>query len=81
MKPEHIKEAIPSLAVRIKFEHLYDKFLSGLDEVIILNVPDANNVPYTWIPYRLLIKRKSLFCRKQVRLCCQPHTMKNQCVC
>lgn len=37
MKPEHIKEAIPNLGRRIKFENLYSKFLSGLDEVIVVN--------------------------------------------
>lgn len=37
MKPEHIKEAIPSLGQRIKFENLYSKFLSELDDVVIVN--------------------------------------------
>lgn len=34
MKPDHIKEAIPSLGPRIKFENLYSKFLSGSELII-----------------------------------------------
>lgn len=45
MKPDHIKEAIPSLGLRIRFENLYSKFLSGLDEVIVLeNVNEKTEV-------------------------------------
>lgn len=43
MKPHHIKDAIPSLGPRIKFENLYEKFLSGLDEVIIVDQTNQEN--------------------------------------
>lgn len=42
MKPEHIKEAIPSLGERIKFENLYTKFLS--DEVLIVDEINQNHL-------------------------------------
>lgn len=44
MKPDHIKEAIPSLGLRIRFENLYAKYLSGLDEVIILDKTNVKTV-------------------------------------
>lgn len=42
-KPDHIREAIPSLAIRIKFENLYSKFLSGLEEAEILDTINEKN--------------------------------------
>lgn len=43
LKPNHIQEAIPSLGQRIRFENLYEKFLSGLDEVIVLEKANDKN--------------------------------------
>lgn len=36
MRPDHIKEAIPSLGPRIKFETLYAKFLNTIGDVFIV---------------------------------------------
>lgn len=48
MKPEHIKEAIPNFGPRIKFEKLYNEFLCGLGEVVI--VDNANKINTTPLP-------------------------------